>query len=455
MGFFSKITRAITKPIKKVIKSPLGKAALLGLGAYYGPAMMGKTGWMGGANPLFAGGGKGAGMGKLGSYLFGTGSTQLGPQVTAGTPGLLSGIGSFIGKNKVPLAIAGGLGLGTAAMAKGAEEEEPSWAGDTGTGHADYLRARKLWDWGDQEPMFSANQGGRVGAYQGMYAGQGLGSLQGGQANMSEVDQPGDSNLSQIEDQGVLEDTTTDQGQSEDSELIMLIQQLAAMGIPLEQLRGRTKEELVEMMVYLSSQAQRETGEVEEVVTAAQGGRIGLDLGGPLERNPGANEIFLDQSTEVLRGGQDGDSIVEETENIERASYDPETDNPILDMEEWVERWQAHPQRDQFKDWQSFKRWSLGNEDQSFAGGGLMRTGYSLGTEHPVMPSKDGMQLDMRDTGGYQPLGKQEKKDDVRALLAQGEFVMTSDAVRGLGGGNREVGAKKMYDMMHNLEAMA
>ena len=138
MGFFSKITRAITKPIKKVIKSPLGKAALLGLGAYYGPAMMGKTGWMGGANPLFAGGGKGAGMGKLGSYLFGTGSTQVGPQVTAGTPGLLSGIGSFIGKNKVPLAIAGGLGLGTAAMAKGAEEEEPSWAGDSGRGHQDY-----------------------------------------------------------------------------------------------------------------------------------------------------------------------------------------------------------------------------------------------------------------------------------------------------------------------------
>jgi len=85
--------------------------------------------------------------------------------------------------------------------------------------------------------------------------------------------------------------------------------------------------------------------------------------------------------------------------------------------------------------------------------GGLTRTGYALG--HPVIPSKDGMQLDMRDEGGYQPHGKAEKHDDVRALLAQGEFVMTSDAVRGLGGGNREVGAKKMYDMMHNLEAMA
>jgi hypothetical protein len=40
-------------------------------------------------------------------------------------------------------------------------------------------------------------------------------------------------------------------------------------------------------------------------------------------------------------------------------------------------------------------------------------------------------------------------------LLAQGEFVMTSDAVKGLGGGDRDAGAKKMYDVMHNLEAMA
>ena len=53
---------------------------------------------------------------------------------------------------------------GTAAAAKKAEEEEPSWAGDSGRGHQDYLRARKLWDWGGEEPMFSVSQGGRVGA---------------------------------------------------------------------------------------------------------------------------------------------------------------------------------------------------------------------------------------------------------------------------------------------------
>ena len=420
MGFFSKIVRAVTKPIKKIIKSPLGKAALLGgIGYLATPGTMGVGSW----NP--------AGKAQWWKGLMGPGT---------GGDGILSSVGSFIGKNKVPLAIAGGLGLGTAAMAKGAEEEEPSWAGDTGTGHDDYLRMRKLWDWGGEDPMFSRQaKGGRVGAQAGMYAGQGLGSLQGAEAGMSQVNQPAD--------QGVLEQAsvTTDQGQSEDSELIMLIQQLAAMGIPLEQLRGRTKEELVEMMVYLSSQAQRETGEVEEAVTAAEGGRVGLDLGG----NPGANEIFLDQSTEVLRGGQDGDSIVEETENIEMAGVDtPPVDIENLDelRNAFFEVFGRNPvSMDELKKWAASRTTS--------AQGGLMRTGYALG--NPVIPSKDGMQLDMRDMGGYQPHGAKEKKDDVRALLAQGEFVMTSDAVRGLGGGNREVGAKKMYDMMHNLEAMA
>ena len=37
--------------------------------------------------------------------------------------------------------------------------------------------------------------------------------------------------------------------ESEDTELIQLIKMLTSLGIPMEQLRGRTKEELVEMLV--------------------------------------------------------------------------------------------------------------------------------------------------------------------------------------------------------------
>ena len=42
----------------------------------------------------------------------------------------------------------------------------------------------------------------------------------------------------------------------------------------------------------------------------------------------------------------------------------------------------------------------------------------------------DGMEFDMRQNGGFQPLGAKEKKDDVPAMLAKNEFVFTADAVR-------------------------
>ena len=118
-GFGSFVSKAFKKAgrgLKKVIKSPLGKAALLGLGAYYGPGLMGKSGWMKGANPLFSGGGKGSMWAKL------LGSPAGSPNQPA-TKGILSGALKFIGKNKLPLAIAGGVGLGTAAMAGKGEEE--------------------------------------------------------------------------------------------------------------------------------------------------------------------------------------------------------------------------------------------------------------------------------------------------------------------------------------------
>ena len=45
--------------------------------------------------------------------------------------------------------------------------------------------------------------------------------------------------------------------------------------------------------------------------------------------------------------------------------------------------------------------------------------------------------------------------DSVPARLSDGEFVVTADAVRGAGGGDRNVGAARMYDMMSQLEGAA
>ena len=73
-----------------------------------------------------------------------------------------------------------------------------------------------------------------------------------------------------------------------------------------------------------------------------------------------------------------------------------------------------------------------------FADGGLMNLG--------------GKEMDMR-TGGFIPIGKKERADDVPARLSKNEFVMTADAVRAAGGGSVNKGAKRMYDLMNNLEA--
>ncbi len=42
--------------------------------------------------------------------------------------------------------------------------------------------------------------------------------------------------------------------------------------------------------------------------------------------------------------------------------------------------------------------------------------------------------------------------DSVEALLSDGEFVMTAEAVRNAGGGDRNMGAARMYDLMNRFE---
>ena len=64
-----------------------------------------------------------------------------------------------------------------------------------------------------------------------------------------------------------------------------------------------------------------------------------------------------------------------------------------------------------------------------------------------------GKEMDLRDEGGFVPIGRMEKADDVPARLSKNEFVFTADAVRNAGDGNVDKGAEVMYNMMKNLEA--
>ena len=411
MGLFSSIgniVKSVTKPVKKVLKSPVGIAAILGLGlpayARYGQGLPGT-----GVGSFL---GKGSKMAKLGEYLYGTAGGIEG--ASGNLPGALKGTGGgkYIPATKGLLtkypAITAGVGTAAATGVAAPElEEEINIDVDDPTAHKKYLTNRGMFEdeWAEwlvtkgdadtkeealemvrENPMFS--KGGRVKANLGLFAGQ-MGGMNQRMNPMNQMNQGlgapnlGSRSMGMTPGMGAGQDPRMAQmmqgqgrgrprtgavpGESPDTELIQLIKMLTSLGIPMEQLRGRTKEELVEMLISVK-------------------GKVG--------------------------GGEE--EVVEE--EVVQANL-----------------------------------------------GGLMRTGYAIGSsqfglmgnEHPIIPSKDGQQLDMRDTGGYQPHGKAEKHDDVRALLAQGEFVMTSDAVKGMGGGDREVGAKKMYNLMHNMEAMA
>ena len=64
----------------------------------------------------------------------------------------------------------------------------------------------------------------------------------------------------------------------------------------------------------------------------------------------------------------------------------------------------------------------------------------------------DGQEMDLRAEGGFVPLGRMERADDVPARLSKNEFVFTADAVRNAGEGDIDKGAEVMYNMMKNLE---
>ena len=104
-------------------------------------------------------------------------------------------------------------------------------------------------------------------------------------------------------------------------------------------------------------------------------------------------------------------------------------------------------------------------EYENFANGG--RIGYAFGNQPeqnaiqasgigglPLNQNPAGItELDLRDNGGFiPPVGVKEKADDIPAMLSNNEFVFTADAVRGMGEGDVNVGAQRMYDMMKKLE---
>jgi len=196
----------------------------------------------------------------------------------------------------------------------------------------------------------------------------------------------------------------------------------------------------------------------------AQGGRIGYQGGGDMahrlselikKSNAGTItpqeehemeqiEIMLDYGPGEAQGGRIGYAS-----GTDYGSFKDYLESNIGHLDESVQDaiWDAYSSGDEGKLFKLLKI-HIGFEDRAQGG----RIGAQEGGVMPLL-NLGGMEKDYREDGGFVPLGRQEKADDVPARLSKNEFVFTADAVKAAGGGDIDEGAQRMYNVMKNLEA--
>ena len=182
-----------------------------------------------------------------------------------------------------------------------------------------------------------------------------------------------------------------------------------------------------------------------------QGGRVGLAFGG--EPEAGINSLDTGLIGSITYKGNEGPQSPQK-EKMMMASISAMRQE-LFDMGyDWIEDADDATVRQIYKSEKGdFTALNTYREPGNRGG----RIGQMYGTGPNGLPgvprmASDGMEFDMRQNGGFQGLGAKEGKDDVPAMLAKNEFVMTADAVRGAGDGDIEKGAQRMYDTMQKLE---
>ena len=183
--------------------------------------------------------------------------------------------------------------------------------------------------------------------------------------------------------------------------------------------------------------------EIEDAIYAAgykTGGRVGFEFGGitdaveAVEETP--KEFLVDKLKVTQKPGQSEMRAI-----IEAMYNDIDGVMPEDRKREFYELYAPQMYRSgemEKPEFEFIQTEILDKEVPKMKEGGIMDLG--------------GKEMDLR-KGGFVPIGKKEKADDVPARLSKNEFVMTADAVRAAGGGSVNKGAKRMYNLMNSLEA--
>ena len=400
------IIKKITKPIKKVLKSPIGKAALIGGGLYglnrfgLGSSGIGKNWWSKGLGKVGIGSlGNMRGAGPLHGVPGGAKVFNRGNILSKGWQGLKD-----FGLGKSAL-----LGLGAAGtilpfMGVGEEDEVIEEGFDVTPSNIANIRdmARRQ----DPSLAFLPNPA---------YVQSGYYLADGGRAGIANGGGAAEAQAEQM--------------------LRMEYQKYRNQG-------GTMSYQQFKMAVLQQAQGQGPMAQGQAPMAqpqmAAHGGRMGYQAG----------EMVTDES--MMAATPTG--MMEE--NIEQVTGEPTREQlealameiyqlrlEELDQEQLAVVYQlameAEPQETMMQA-EDIQMAPQGAAPVMAAEGGLM----SLG----------GMEKDYRNEGGFVALGGEERADDVPARLSKNEFVFTADAVRGAGGGDINAGAEVMENMMNHLE---
>ena len=381
------LVKKITRPIKKIVKSPIGKIGLMALGGYA------------------LGGGFGAGGFKFGNILSkGKGLTSMFSKAKSA----LTGSNLFKGLTSGKGILAAGLGSGLLGglLAKGEDETEEEYQ-DRIVRLQPYLR------------QYYGNVG----------------------------DTFGDQKLSPNE----LEDFVTSQSieyqGAKDGGII------GAGGVTPEEMKKIKKsaeykgwKRMYEMNPDAASGHEKHSEflNVYKRVKKAEGGEV--ESPAPMEEVEDEYDLTMDEEMVTPTGFEKvretvkdiAESLYKTTTpmgmgyKMAKAMYDRLPDISKQAVEEYgraLKLADEGPEEDEVSETMIMVE---GKKD-----GGIMNLG--------------GKEMDLRG-GGFVPLGKKERADDVPARLSKNEFVFTADAVRAAGGGSVQKGAQKMYDTMKMLE---
>ena len=413
--FLGKIVRKAKKGLKKVFKSPLGKAALLG-GAAYG---LGGAKFLGG-DGMFTGG---QGLGRFSNFM-----NLVKPKYTVDGKdkrGLFAG--AFYDKDdKFSPGRAAVTGLGTAAVLspflQGEEEEEivSDPFSMTPGSISDIRNMARM-----RDPSLAFMPGKQ-------YVQPNYYAANGGIARLANGGGAGQEQM---------------------------MQALQAEYMKYKQNGGTMPFEQFAKLVMQQQQGGQQTQ------MAANGGRIGYREAGPVMQE---DVEVIDKDQVEVASNNENTRILEllfekyldmgmssqEAEAAARMKFDKMSQAPAMQEQETIVEDRvmanaggmidymssANPMAKSYlmEDTDIVDMYRPGGDRQMAAEGGIMDLG--------------GMEKDYRAEGGFVPLGGQEKADDVPARLSKNEFVFTADAVRNAGGGDIDQGAAVMERMMDHLE---